>query len=446
MRLVVVPLTLLLQPAAAGVEAQSNFAQQESWELCDPAMLAKVGCPLQEYGVDWQDFLEEACRHCTVGRPCQLEPESDALVAQMQMVLGYAHPYKCVAGLLSALVVSAQFFLIKADLPAELEDILLKEDISLTPFPFFTMQYSLFANMSPARLLMCDNARWHEMDNVYVPRVHPEDSGRCGMVYDDQQLVRKCRSRRYDTNLGLERHDILQGITCPAADISLDPPLAFKLQKYGERAEAHQCQSSKGMWREAMSDVHKCVLITVAHIMDFRPGQLVLDWGSGCGHKLSWAKQLFGVDGVGLDVEGKAVQWAQQHSAGIFCHADGRNLEWLPAEAFDHVISYAALYHLPKTDQCHAGIQLLRKLRVGGKAFFGWNKAYSMNAWEWRACLLNTSKWEDLPAEDIAAMEEMRIDFQAIEDGFLFAPKSEVAEKHYLYQYPAFSLLLTRLA
>ena len=28
------------------------------------------------------------------------------------------------------------------------------------------------------------------------------------------------------------------------------------------------------------------VLITVGHWLRFRPGQLVLDWGSGCGHKL----------------------------------------------------------------------------------------------------------------------------------------------------------------
>ncbi len=78
------------------------------------------------------------------------------------------------------------------------------------------------------------------------------------------------------------------------------------------------------MWHQAMSDVHKCVswlhsrspglnlilddfgtnlggslimmtcwtaivvqvLITVGHWLRFRPGQLVLDWGSGCGHKL----------------------------------------------------------------------------------------------------------------------------------------------------------------
>merc|ERR1719487_769420 len=114
----------------------------------------------------------------------------------------------------------------------------------------------------------------------------------------------------------INRRATVQSLSCPdASEISLGDELSRKLHKYSARAgPLLQCQSKAGMWRREMSEVHKCVLITVAHLMDFRPGQLVLDWGSGCGHKISWAKQLFDVDGVGLDVEGGAVAWAQHHS------------------------------------------------------------------------------------------------------------------------------------
>lgn len=440
-----------LEPAALAADVQNpdtngRDSPATSVRICDPSSLPLVQCPLKEHGFDWTIFLELACRYCQFGLPCELQPTSDPLVAKMQAVFESQLSYHCIPGLLAALIVSAQFFLVKADILPEVAA-LMNVNKSLAPFPFYTLQYSLFANMVPARLMLCDKTLWHKMTNKYVPRVHPEDSGRCGMVYNDEVLVYKCRSRRYDRTA--DRSALLQGIRCPNTEaIDLDPDLARRLQKYGQRAQApaDQCQSSRGMWREAMSDVHKCILITVAHLLDFRPGQLALDWGSGCGHKLTWAKSLFDVDGVGLDVEGGAVAWARHHSAGVFCHADGRRLDWLPKGTFDHVISYAALYHLSKVDQCHTGIQLISKLRAGGKAFFGWNQAYSMDAWDWRACLLNTSLWGDLPPDDLALMSSMQIDFQAIEDGFLFPPRTSVAEKHYLYQYPAFSLLLTRLA
>ena len=36
------------------------------------------------------------------------------------------------------------------------------------------------------------------------------------------------------------------------------------------------------MWRNEMSDEHKCVLVTVGEMLGFRSGHLILDWGSGC--------------------------------------------------------------------------------------------------------------------------------------------------------------------
>jgi len=298
--------------------------------------------------------------------------------------------------------------------------------------------------------MMCDGGSrlWKEMANKFVPRVHPENSGKCGMVYDDRNLVYKCRSRRPFTEEG-SRKSLIKDVECPdPSAISLDPDMARKLAKYGSRASipSESCQNSRGMWREPMSDIHKCILIHIGTILDFRPGQLVLDWGSGCGHKLSWAKALFDVDGIGLDVEGGAVAWARQHSAGLFCHADGRHLDWLPDDTFDHVISYAAIYHLAQSDQCHTGIRLLKKLRVRGKAWFGWNQGYAMTAWDWHRCFKNASSFPGLPPADVEVMSQMKVDFQGTEDGFLFAPNADVAGTHFLYQYPAYSIFLTRLA
>ena len=56
------------------------------------------------------------------------------------------------------------------------------------------------------------------------------------------------------------------------------------------------------MWSEYMADRHKCIAVSIGSFMKMMPNDVVLDWGSGCGHKLTWLKQLFGVDGVGIDI------------------------------------------------------------------------------------------------------------------------------------------------
>ena len=120
------------------------------------------------------------------------------------------------------------------------------------------------------------------------------------------------------------------------------------------------------------------------------------------------------------------VRWAQRHSLGSFCAADGRcpgracsavavprrvagpspgrcsehcsaagvrfglhnrvsehtssaariardphgtrNLHWIPNTTFDFVFSFAAIYHLEITDQCDVGWQLLAKLKARGRS------------------------------------------------------------------------------
>ncbi|CAK8993765.1 Kynurenine 3-monooxygenase (Kynurenine 3-hydroxylase) [Durusdinium trenchii] len=400
--------------------------------FCDPEYLSAVGCPEVEHGIDWQVFLEGTCEKCPPNEPCQLDFEDTAFqLAQVATAGGAegAPHFRCAPGLLSTMIIIAQYFLVKEPTPEVAK--ILGTGASLAPFPFYTSQYSRYANMVPMNLLLCNTQQSSapSMYNRYVPRVHAEDSGFCGLVYTDDQLVRRCRSLRQNANV-LARVgstlDSLERIQCPAfEELKVEEGLGRKIQKYQDRANQLQCQDSRGMWHEAMSDIHKCVLITVGHWLRFRPGELVLDWGSGCGHKLSWAKMLFDVEGVGVEIQEPAVRWAQSHSAGMFCHGDGRNLSWLPELTFDHVISYASIYHLEKHDQCSVGIQLVRKLKIGGRAFLGWNHGPVMSNWEWLRCFEDSHEF--VKEHDIAA-DGVEVDFDAVEDGYLFPPNANVLE------------------
>merc|ERR1712226_941145 len=122
--------------------------------------------------------------------------------------------------------------------------------------------------MMPSHLMLCDPeyAKSREARNKFVPRVHPEDSGICGMVYTDEQLVRRCRSRRRGILTIENQVSFLRDLHCPSSSqISIDVALSQKISKYTERAESLQCQTSRGMWNQEMSDIHKCVLISVGH-------------------------------------------------------------------------------------------------------------------------------------------------------------------------------------
>eukprot|EP00435_Cladocopium_sp_Y103_P033664 s1811_g8.t1 len=293
--------------------------------FCDAQWLSVVGCPPEEHGISWEAFLIDACRNCVPDEPCQLDFQDTAFKLAQEITSSaddVVQSFRCAPGLLSAMIIIAQYFLVKEPVPEVLE--LLGKVASLAPFPFFTSQYSRYANMVSLGLLMC-NPEQHKSPRIYnryVPRVHAEDSGLCGLVYTDDQLVRRCRSFRKNAAVAKRVEDTQQAfdswptmpnpscrgrsdsIQCPTVDqLQVEEQLGKKIRKYEDRANSLQCQDSRGMWHQAMSDVHKCVLISVGHWLRFRPGELVLDWGSGCGHKLSWAKMLFDVDGIGVEIQ-----------------------------------------------------------------------------------------------------------------------------------------------
>lgn len=187
------------------------------------------------------------------------------------------------------------------------------------------------------------------------------------------------------------------------------------------------------------------------------PRAAVLDWGAGCGHKLTWAAQLYDVDGLGIDIVTENIAWARTHSIGHFCESDGRFLAWLPDKYFDAVISYAALMHLEPEDQCDVVIDLVSKVRIGGQLWFGWNdpgihlneteldalmkdaSSSSTNDAFWRRCFVdaaaNDERW---------ARGDIAVSWHTVEERMLF-PDDMVAIGIYLYYPPAYSLFVTRL-
>eukprot|EP00440_Ansanella_granifera_P070056 gb/GFBE01076004.1/.p1 GENE.gb/GFBE01076004.1/~~gb/GFBE01076004.1/.p1 ORF type:complete len:534 (+),score=98.99 gb/GFBE01076004.1/:1-1602(+) len=211
---------------------------------------------------------------------------------------------------------------------------------------------------------------------------------------------------------------------------------AHNMEKYKRRVAEGGCQSEKGLWGTSWQDSHKCVVEVVAERLGFRPGQLLLDWGSGCGHTLSWAKAYYDVDGIGIEATPSAASWASRFSMGKHCAIDGRQLGWVPDGLFDYVFSYAAITHLEMEEQCFVARQLVQKLRPGGKAFFGWNRAQRTTPWMWYDCFGQFGSGNTWNVESLEVIEEWH----------LFPEDQLLAVENFLWQFPAYSVLLTRRA
>merc|ERR1712151_215498 len=98
---------------------------------------------------------------------------------------------------------------------------------------------------------------------------------------------------------------------------------------------------------------------------------------------------------------------------------------WVPDGIFDHVFSFAAIYHLEKSDQCATGLQLVEKLRIGGKAYFGWNQGTVMSNLEWNECF------------NVEGRGRVEVEIDAVEDAFLFpANPEDTSETCFLFQAP----------
>ena len=62
-------------------------------------------------------------------------------------------------------------------------------------------------------------------------------------------------------------------------------------QKYDRRVlEEDGCLFPKGMWGHPFNS--RCTIVTMATIGNYQPNDLILDWGSGCGHQATTMTRL----------------------------------------------------------------------------------------------------------------------------------------------------------
>lgn len=235
---------------------------------------------------------------------------------------------------------------------------------------------------------------------------------------------------------GRERHLLLPEWRCPSNGTSFS-------SKY--TMAGRSCADGYGMWGKPLEEHLRCITTVVGETLQVKPGNTVLDWGSGCGWMLSWLHLLYGAIGYGIDGTASAHAFSSRFSAGEFCLWADLRLDWVPEAAFDHVIAYWALYHVrPASRLCSVAAQLISKLRPGGRAWFGGNdpspattiqfQAFSQE--DWTRCLGSLAKRKGLVLEVEFAM-----------DGDLFRSSlhQEEVDGDYLYLKPTYSVLVTRL-
>jgi len=119
----------------------------------------------------------------------------------------------------------------------------------------------------------------------------------------------------------------------------------------------------------------RCRLKLVAEAFQFRPHDIVLDWGSGCGYHLDFFKRVYNVAGLGADLSSDGVEFSTRSGwADKACAGDASKLGWVPDKFVHAVISSLSIDYLPNVAKCQLMKQhILRVLRPGGCAYFGQN-------------------------------------------------------------------------
>eukprot|EP00747_Dinoflagellata_sp_TGD_P059673 gnl/TRDRNA2_/TRDRNA2_151675_c0_seq2.p1 gnl/TRDRNA2_/TRDRNA2_151675_c0~~gnl/TRDRNA2_/TRDRNA2_151675_c0_seq2.p1 ORF type:complete len:459 (+),score=58.15 gnl/TRDRNA2_/TRDRNA2_151675_c0_seq2:126-1502(+) len=188
------------------------------------------------------------------------------------------------------------------------------------------------------------------------------------------------------------------------------------------------CRSGQGLWTGSGGASIPVHYAAIADTVVLRPGQLVLDVGSGCGHAALWLHRWYGARTIGVDFVEEAVEFARDAvspaAPASFCwfNVATEGLGFVPAGSIDLATAVSVLHYLRtdadvfglpdwpanrtaartpchmlmhvKQTQCFVAREMFHKVRVGGHAWIAHNGCYK-GKWDprrvwgpqyWRCC------------------------------------------------------------
>jgi len=146
--------------------------------------------------------------------------------------------------------------------------------------------------------------------------------------------------------------------------------------RHTEKYNTRSCNNIKGEWGFNVKHATKCKYMLAARLLGIGPRTRVLEIGSGCGHATDFIRRQYGAYLIGTDIAPPSIEWANEHldrrNASFCLVSPGDALQFENA-SIDVVLSNAMLCHLPPKSQCtFVRDEILRVLKKGGCAWFGW--------------------------------------------------------------------------
>eukprot|EP01083_Nonionella_stella_P163277 536893_1 len=193
-----------------------------------------------------------------------------------------------------------------------------------------------------------------------------------------------------------DEHHLLNTIQPPKNNMSYFETFA-NYDEYLMRSSLNKsCRSGFGMWAPwTKPGYHKCMAQNVGYAWRLKPGDIVLDMGSGCGHTLLQWVHWYGVFGVGFDWQNENVLYSnyvagKNNLTAHFYQASIQSIyleEWIPNQSFDYIHTNAVLMYLDPPTACLVIQKTIQILKVNGSAWFGWNKGGMMTRGKLDMCM-----------------------------------------------------------